>query len=279
MHGTLPKLNTAPALTKSIVTLVDGDCLTLMKEIGDETIDLLMLDLPYCTTKMSWDKSIDPAALWAEFRRVLTTTGTIVAFGSQPFTTDMMIAGREMFKYSLVWEKSRPTGHVNANLRVMKEHEDILVFSKGTAANNSPPVRRMTYNPQNLLEAGTKTYRDHGNYMGGRAQSLRLIGQTYQSKTNYPRSILRFPKDGNLHTTQKPVALLEYLIRTFSNEGDIVCDPTMGSGSTGVACVRTGRHFIGFEKMPKYFDISVERIGQSQGCNPEPDVHTAGGAK
>ena len=226
------------------MNLMHGDCLEMMKLIPDGSVDMVLCDLPYGTTACAWDAVIPFEALWAEYRRICK--GAIVLTSSQPFTSIMVASNLADFKYAWVWEKSAATGHLNAKRMPMKLHEDINVFCKGSAP----------YNPQDL-QPFNKTVRrgSNGSNFGESGN------ENFQESTNYPRSILRYTTDPKpVHPTQKPVALMEYLIRTYTNEGDTVLDNTMGSGTTGVAAVNTGRKFIGIERDDKYFAIAQKRI-------------------
>lgn len=230
------------------VTLMPGDCLELMPWIADGSVDMVLCDLPYGTTQNKWDAVIPFDQLWSEYRRICR--GAIVLTSSQPFTSIMVASNLADFKYAWVWEKSAATGHLNAKRMPMKLHEDVNVFCVGAAP----------YNPQDL-QPFNKTVRrgNNGSNFGDSGN------ENFQEFTNYPRSILRYSSDSKpVHPTQKPVALMEYLIRTYTNPGDTVLDNTMGSGTTGVAAVNTGRHFIGIERDPAYFDIASARIDAAQ---------------
>lgn len=229
----------------TIARLLRGECLELMKTLPDASVDLILCDLPYGTTRNAWDSVIPFDRLWAEYARICH--GTFVLTASQPFTSAVVTSRADWFRYAWVWEKSSVTGHLNAHRMPMKTHEDVLVFSR-----NAPP-----YNPQGLeLFAKVAKRGNNGDNFG------KSGNENFQEFTNYPRSILRFPNDPKpVHPTQKPVALMEYLIRTYTNEDATVLDNCMGSGTTGVACVNAGRRFIGMEQESKYFDIAVNRIG------------------
>lgn len=219
-----------------------GDCLDLMQFLPDKSVDLVLADLPYGTTQNAWDSVIPLDKLWPEYWRICS--GPVVLTASQPFTSTLVTTGAN-FRYTWVWEKSAATGHLNAKRMPMKLHEDVLVFG-----------RSQTYNPQGLepLNKMVKRGSNGGNFGASGTEN-------FQEWTNYPRSILRFPHESKpVHPTQKPVALMEYLIRTYTNPGDTVLDNTMGSGTTGVACANTGRKFIGIERDEKYFDIAQARI-------------------
>ena len=228
------------------VTLWNGDCLELMCDIPDGSIDLVLCDLPYGITQNKWDTIIPFEFLWEQYRRVIKKNRAIVLTASQPFTSALVNSKPDWFRYALVWEKSKATGHLNAKRMPMKIHEDIIVFSKGV------PL----YNPQGLIQFNKITKRgDNGSNFGKSGT------ENFQEFTNYPRSILKFANENKpIHSTQKPVALMEYLIKTYTNEGDMVLDNCMGSGTTGVACVNTNRKFIGIELDKGYFDIAKQRI-------------------
>lgn len=226
------------------MNLMHGDCLEMMKLIPDGSVNMVLCDLPYGTTQNKWDAVIPFDQLWPEYRRICK--GAIVLTSSQPFTSIMVASNLADFKYAWVWEKSAATGHLNAKRMPMKLHEDINVFCKGAAP----------YYPQDLQPFNKTVRRGSNGSNFGESGS-----ENFQEFTNYPRSILRYPTDPKpVHPTQKPVALMEYLIRTYTNEGDTVLDNTMGSGTTGVACVNTGRDFIGVERDDKYFEIAKKRI-------------------
>lgn len=236
-----------------MIRLIQGDCLEVMKQIPDSSVDMVMCDLPYGTTQNKWDSVIPLELLWREYRRVCKPSAAIVLTASQPFTSVLGASNLAGLRYAWVWEKNAATGHLNAKRMPMKLHEDILVFSDAPHA----------YYPQGLQPLGKVVRRGNNGGNFGKSGT-----ENFQEWTNYPRSILRFASDsGAVHPTQKPVALMEYLIRTYTNEGDTVLDNTMGSGTTGVACVNTGRKFIGIEKDPKYFDVACNRI-----CTVAKDV-------
>lgn len=238
--------------------LLQGDCLELMKSIPDASVDMILCDLPYGTTQNKWDAIIPFTELWREYGRICS--GAIVLTASQPFTSAMVMSRPDWFRYSWVWEKSSATGHLNAKRMPMKLHEDILVFSRKPAP----------YNPQGLLPFNKMTKRGNNGSNFGKSGA-----ENFQDFTNYPRSILRFGSDTKpVHPTQKPVALMEYLIRTYTNEGDTVLDNCMGSGTTGVACMQSGRKFIGMEMDAGYFEIAKGRI-QAAGLVADNDNNPA----
>jgi len=244
-----------PALSlvrPSSVALFRGDCIDQMRKIEDGTVDLVATDLPYGTTKCPWDFVIDPIALWAELYRVGKPHCAYVFTAQQPFTWRLAASNPEAFRYELIWEKPNGTNPFQARQMPMKRHENVLVFYR----------RQPTYNPQ--LGEG-KPYKWNSRRSGGEAGG---IGQARDTPidnkgTRYPSSVLRFAQERGLHPTQKPVALFEWILKTYSNRGDVILDCTMGSGTTGVAAVRQGRDFIGIERDETYFNLAAERITQS----------------
>lgn len=247
------------------ITLMLGDCLERMREIPDGSIDMVLCDLPYGTTACKWDSVIPFELLWAEYRRVTKWNAAIVLTASQPFTTALIASNYGMFKYCWVWEKSRPGDIFNAKNKPLKAHEDVCVFSGGTTANGSGA--RMPYFPQGV-SGPVRGVCDRNNNRDSsfRGKRKSLTSDYSPQGTNYPRSVIRVPNHngGSLHPTQKPVALMEYMIRTYTNPGQTVLDNTMGSGTTGVACVNTGRAFIGIERDEGYFAIAERRIADAQ---------------
>ena len=241
------------------VKLLHGDCLELMKDIPDKSIDMILADLPYGTTACKWDTIIPFEPLWAQYKRIIKDSGAILLFGSQPFTSKLVNSNLDMFKYEIIWEKDKASNFMLAKRQIQKYHENVLVFYKN----------QCTYNPIKW-DAGKVSN------IGGSAPKLKKGGITgdaeigkYNPKTTlrYPKSILKFntPKANDklnkcLHPTQKPVALCEYLIKTYTNEGETVLDNCMGSGTTGVACKNLNRNFIGIELDETYFNIAKERI-------------------
>ena len=246
---------------KMMTELLMGDCLELMAKIPTGSVDLVLTDPPYGTTACKWDSVIPLEPMWAAVRRVLKPNGAAVFTASQPFTSALVMSNVEWFKYCLVWEKTRATGHVHAKNKPMKRHEDVLVFSSGTTVHAAQSESRMTYNPQGLVRKEKPTVRKAGGtsdaVMGSRPSHKDVL----QEFEGYPDSILRVASEGKtVHPTQKPVALMEYLIRTYTNTDETVLDFTMGSGTTGVAAMNCGRNFIGIERDEKYFDIAERRL-------------------
>ena len=234
-------------------TLLLCDCLERMKEIPDGSVDLVLVDLPYGTTQNKWDSVIDLESMWEQLKRICSDNTPKIMFAQTPFDKVLGCSNLKELKYEWVWEKTTATGHLNAKKMPMKAHENILVFYD----------KLPTYNPQKTLghkpaNSYTKHQEDRSKY-GKTKVGVSGGGQT----DRYPRSVQVFKTDKqkvSLHPTQKPVALLEYLINTYSNEGDTVLDFTFGSCSTGVAALNTNRKFIGVEMEEKYFDIGVNRL-------------------
>lgn len=229
-----------------------GDCLELMKEIPDKSIDMVLCDLPYNMTDCEWDKQLPFSELWQEYSRITKDNSAIVLFSIQPFTTKMIQSNLKYFRYCWYWKKNNATGGQFAKVQPMRCIEDICVFYK-----HKPP-----YNPQGLVKLEKPIIRKdirHSNLYDYRGKAKP------QYYTNYPKNLIEFNRDKEYyHPTQKPVPLLEYLIKTYTNEGQTVLDNCMGSGSTGVAAVNTGRQFIGFELNPQYYETAKNRIEQAQ---------------
>jgi site-specific DNA-methyltransferase (adenine-specific) len=245
--------------------LYHGDCLEVLPHLNTlGQVDMILADPPYGTTACKWDSIIPLEPMWEQLKRIIKGNGAIVMTASQPFTSKLVMSNLEMSKYSWVWEKSRAVGFPNAKHRPMNKHEDINVFSFGDCANGCK--NRMNYNPQGLIEInkkvnGIKTCpADKEGHRFGRPSHKAI---RVQKHTNYPNSILSVKNEGKtVHPTQKPVALMEYLIKTYTNEGDTILDFTMGSGTTGVACKNLNRFFIGIEKEKKYCEIAAKRLAQ-----------------
>lgn len=227
-----------------MINLMQGDCLERMKEIPDGSVDMVLTDPPYGTTQCKWDSVIPFEPMWGQLKRVTKKNGAIVMTASQPFTSALVMSNVKMFKYCWVWEKSKPTGFLNAKKQPLRQTEDVVVFYK----------KQTTYRPQGTTPTSKVVSRtNRGNY-GSCSKT------TLQEVTNYPRNVLRFASFDGSHPTQKPVALMDYLIKTYTNEGETVLDFTMGSGTTGVAAKGLGRSFIGIEMDETYFKIAKERI-------------------
>lgn len=236
------------------IDLRKGDCLELMKDIPDGSVDLILCDLPYGTTACKWDAVIPLDKLWGEYKRLGKINCAFVFTASQPFTSALVLSNPSWFKYQWVWDKALPTGFQMASHRPLKQHEDVLVFCAG----------KTTYNPQLIEREKPRVYNRGAASVGG--ETLNTVNHDGKDRvlTHYqPRSILRVPNannKGKVHPTQKPVSLMEYMIRTYTSEGDTVLDNCMGSGTTGVACANTGRNFIGMEMDAGYFEIAKNRI-------------------
>lgn len=265
-----------------MLKLYQGDCLEEMNQIIDGSVDLILCDLPYGTTDrkgiekkgdnrvLSWDTVIPLDKLWEQYRRVLKASGSVVLTSDQPFTSQLVMSNTEWFKYEWIWKKKKTTGFLHANARPMKETEDILIFSPlGASGCSVKANKNMTYNPQGLIEKNVKKKNNAkrlGNFLHqpehmGAGNKLLHETEYEQKYTNYPSEIIEFGLDkGNIHPTQKPVSLMEYLIMTYSNDGEVVLDNCMGSGTTGVAAVKCNRSFIGIEMNHDYFRKASERI-------------------
>lgn len=236
------------------IDLKQGDCLEVMKNIPDKSVDMILCDLPYGTTCNKWDTKIDLTLLWEQYKRIIKRNAAIVLFSQMPFTAQLVQSEMNMFRYEWIWEKSMGTGYLNANRMPLKIHENILVFY------NALP----TYNPQKKY--GKPYYKaKHNGYSTNYEKPNDTTVTICADGSRYPVDIIKFTSPvctavKGLHPTQKPVDLLEYLIRTYTNEGETVLDNCMGSGSTGVACINTGRNFIGIELDENYFDIAKKRI-------------------
>ena len=239
--------------------LWQGDCLELMKDIPDKSVDMIFTDLPYGTTHCKWDSIIPLDELWTHYKRIIKDNGAILLFAQTPFDKVLGSSNLQMLKYEWIWEKTQATGHLNAKKMPMKAHENILVFYK----------KLPTYNPQ-MTEGHTPIHsytkyistQNNTEIYGRMNREISGGGET----TRYPRSVLTFASDKqtcHLHDTQKPLALCEYMIKTYTNENEIVLDSCMGSGTTGVAALKHNRKFIGIEKEEKYYEVSKNRIIQS----------------
>lgn len=225
-----------------------GDCLEDMKDLPDGSVDMVMCDLPYGTTACKWDAVIPFESLWSQYTRVCKSNAAIVLTASQPFTSALVMSNVKNFKYCWTWVKTNCTGFANAKKQPLRQTEDVAVFY------GAPPI----YNPQGVvkLSEGRVRTKETGEIMGRTGFRDGYV----QTITNYPKTVLQIPSERGQHPTQKPVALMEYLIRTYTNEGQTVLDNTMGSGTTGVACMNTGRRFIGIERDETYFAVAKKRI-------------------
>jgi len=239
------------------VWLMKGDCLERMKEIESGSVDLILTDPPYGTTACKWDSVIDLPLMWEQLKRIIKPSGAIVMTASQPFTTILIASNIVDFRHNLVWDKVSPTGHLNAKKKPLLRHEDVVLFSKAKHGV-------FTYNPQMRKGAyRNKSPKRSTDEVVGRCYGTVKHTQDNFNDDYYPTSVYELSTANRLeklHPTQKPIALMEYLIKTYTNEGETVLDFTFGSGTTGVACMNTNRKFIGVERDDKYFDIGSKRI-------------------
>lgn len=239
-----------------MIDLRCGDCLELMKDIPDKSIDLVLCDLPYNITSMSWDCLIPFEPLWEQYNRIVKDSGNIVLFSSGLFTLDLIASNRKNFRYKLIWKKNVPTGMSSAKYRPMKYYEEICIFAKSKA----------TYNPIMKKRVGVgKACYNYDHYCNPNNHiNLKKIKKRYDPNFVQPSDVLEFNvvpnRKGRLHPAQKPLELLEYLIKTYSNENDTVLDNCMGSGTTGLACINTERNFIGIEQEEKYYNVAESRL-------------------
>ena len=248
--------------------IYNEDCLEGMKRIPDGSIDMILCDLPYGTTKLEWDKIISFDRLFKEYERILKPNGAMVQFGVEPFTSDLITYNRDIFREKLTWKKHKPSNFANAKRMHMKYSEDIIIFAKGKPTYNPQKQPRSSERIKQAIRNGNKNFRTNSN------QSSTSFSTDYEPRSyevydpnfKYPSNIIEIPaitgnaKEKVKHPTQKPVKLFEYLIKTYSNIGDTVLDNCMGSGTTAIACLNTERNFIGFETNKEYYDISLDRI-------------------
>ena len=234
------------------VNLMKGDCLELMKSIPDGSVDLILTDPPYGTTQCKWDSVIPFETMWSELKRIIKPNGAIVLFGNEPFSSHVRLSNLIGYKYDWKWDKIRGSNFATVKIRPFNSFEDVMIFYS----------KQCTYNPQ--MWKG-KPYTQKQGFVGEAKQTKKKKKQviTVSDGLRYPLSIIKESKQSGLHPTQKPVALLEYLIKTYTNENETVLDFTFGSCSTGVACLNTNRRFIGIEMEEKYFDIGVKRMQES----------------
>ena len=236
-----------------MIQLYNGDCLELMKNIPDGSVDMILCDLPYGTTRNKWDCIIPFDSLWEHYKRIIKENGAIVLFGDGLFTAKMMISNEKMWRYNLVWDKKRGCDFLNANVKPLKSHEDIMVFYK----------KKPKYNKQFWYSKPYKRTKN-GTLSNNYGERKAAYSESKDGKRN-PLTILSFARDGDrTHDTQKPIKLLEWLIKTYTDENEVVLDNCMGVGSCGVACINTNRNFIGIELDKGYFDIAEQRINEAQ---------------
>ncbi len=243
--------------------LLNGNCLELMKNIPAGSVDLVLCDPPYGTTDCSWDKVLPFSELWLLYDRILKPNGAVALFSAQPFTTQLINSNRKDFRYCWYWIKNQATGFTFAKYQPMRRVEDICIFYK----------KRPTYNPQGIKEVQGAKPRKRKADKESVYKTDTLLREYTPKYTNYPKNVLFFNTERGLHPTQKPVSLLEYLVRTYTNEGDTILDNCMGSGSTGVAVKRVGgRHFIGIEQNRDYFNLARERIEKEKAFTNEKTI-------
>jgi site-specific DNA-methyltransferase (adenine-specific) len=243
-----------------------------MKDVPSKSINMVLCDLPYNVTCNSWDNIIPFDLLWNQYKRIISEDGIIVLFGRQPFTSLLITSNLQMYRYSWIWEKETSSDFLNSRYKPLCKTEDVLVFSNNTVGSLSKnPIR---YYPQDLIEVNkvkrnnpNSTWRKNKGY-SEKTNSLNSDKEFTQTYTNYPFNIIKFGRDKHaVHPTQKPLALMEYLIKTYTLENEIIIDNCMGSGTTGVACKKLNRNFVGMELDPSYFEIASKRIAET----PEPE--------
>lgn len=249
------------------IKLVQGDCLEVLKTLDANSVDLIACDLPYGITNNKWDEVISLEKLWPEYERVLAKNGVVVLTSKQPFTSMLIVSSNQYckelkFRYDIIWQKTIGSGQLNIKNQPLRTHEDILIFTKGNS----------TYNPQFSIGKPYKINRKMSKYKEGNYNKQKI----HTSENNgfrHPKSVITIsnPRIKGGHPTQKPLELMDYLIKTYSNEGDIVLDNCMGSGTTGVSCVNNNRNFIGIEKDEKYFAISLKRIKELEEIEKSKD--------
>lgn len=239
---------------KYLNAIIHGDCLEIMPEFLPASIDMILCDLPYEKTQNNWDILIDPDTLWYQYERIIKDNGCIILFGHGMFTAQMMMSNQKLHRYNIIWQKTTPTGFLNAGRMPLRTHEDLMVFYK----------KLPKYNPQKTYDHPRKVSTSHHQRNSKITTNYgKHKPKTYDSTERFPTSILTFKTDKQksaLHPTQKPVALCEYLIKTYTDKGDIVLDNCIGSGTTAVACINASRKYIGIEKDIKYVEIARERI-------------------
>lgn len=239
------------------INLIHGDCIEVMKDIPDKSIDLILCDLPYQRTQNKWDIMIPIDELWKQYNRVIKDNGCIALFSDGMFMAQLMMSNPKMWKYNLVWDKVLPSGFLNANRMPLRSHEEVCIFYK----------KQPTYNPQKVKGSPNHSKGKPKDCANNNYGDFEFVDNSKElGDMKHPVSIVRFSKPHpsvSVHPTQKPVELLEWIIKTYTNEGDIVIDNCMGSGSTGVACVNTGRRFIGIELSKEYYDIAQARIREA----------------
>jgi site-specific DNA-methyltransferase (adenine-specific) len=244
--------------------IIHGDCLEVMPLLPDKSIDMILCDLPFGTTACKWDSIIPFEPLWGQYERIIKDNGAIVLNASQPFTSELIHSNLKLYKYNWIWKKTRPTGFLHSKNMPLKDYEDICVFSKGIIQHANLTEKRMNYYPQGLRACNKKVKRTSKGFEG----SMERKSQTNEyvaTLENFPRMVLEIPNEGKtIHPTQKPVELCEYLIKTYTQPREIVLDNCIGSGTTAIAALNTGRVFIGIEKEEKYVEIAKKRVSNLQ---------------
>jgi site-specific DNA-methyltransferase (adenine-specific) len=241
------------------ITLHNGDCIEGMKKIASKSIDMINCDLPYALTDNHWDKPLDLNEVFKEYIRVIKDNGCIALFSCQPFTTDLINAGRKWFRYEIIWDKNIGTDFFNAKVKPLRSHENILIFYK----------KKPVYNPQKEQGKPYKKREAEECFFSTIGKNFKRTGEANTDGLRYPKTVLRYAKEQGKHTTQKPVPLVEWLIKTYTNEGDLVLDNTMGSGTCGVACINLNRRFIGWELDPEIFKVAEKRVNDAIENNTE----------
>jgi len=256
-----------------MIDLKNGDCLELMKEIPDGSVDMVLCDLPYGTTRCKWDTIIPFGPLWNEYKRIIKLGGPIVLFGTEPFTSQLVSSNLKWYREHLTWIKHRPSNFANAKYMHMKYTEDIIVFGSKRPTFNRQMMRRESprvKEAQGGQSNNHRSVRHDSNEVSFGTEYAPRSWNVYDANWKNPSDYLKFSavvnnsKEKTDHPTQKPVKLLSYLIKTYTNPGDLVLDNCMGSGSTGVSCVETGRDFVGMEMDQHYFDVAQHRIEEAQ---------------
>jgi site-specific DNA-methyltransferase (adenine-specific) len=235
------------------MTLLLGDCLEILPTLADNSVDMVLVDLPYGTTACKWDSVIPLDKLWEQYNRICKEDGAMVFTAAQPFTTFLAASNLDNFRYEWIWEKPQGTNPMNAKVMPLKSHENILVFYR----------KKPVYNPQMWYSTPYSGFSSETSKIGevyGRAKSKH---RDNPDGSRYPKTVLKFKQEKGLHPTQKPVELMEYLIKTYTNKSDVILDNTMGSGSTGVAAVRCKRNFIGIEMNSVYYQVAEKRIQET----------------
>lgn len=249
-------------------TLHHGDCLDILPTLPPSSVDAVIADPPYGTTACKWDSVIPFDAMWRELKRIVKSRGAIVLFGSQPFTSALVMSNPKWFRYEWVWQKNKPTGSLNVIRQPMRSHENILVFSSNSSIYNPQKIRRTPEEYRACMRTNTTVYGQQNGIYGEHPRSaIRVRPPVEEQWFKHPHTVLVFSRDekrdGSNHPTQKPLALMEYLVKTYTNEGDTVLDFTFGSGTTGEACINTGRDFIGIERDKGYYDIASKRLSDA----------------